>query len=411
MCCGDGARLSSSGPHAIKLLQPGNPSAGAFWYLALGLLACKGSEPPSQPLPVSRPAPAPAVSPPSSRQVRVPAEPDLSLLMADLASARACDRIRGQFQPLPAVGRPNVVTGTFWIRECRISNQGTRITFRLGGNGWQWVDEVKNKAGGTFSVRQYVRFRLTATFSGTLDAGYDPASHVATVWFSPEGEPEVQFAPVGKVNVDAEGAWSSVLSALGSVFAASPEEAAKKEAKALGAIAFKERLADGVSVTVDLCTGLTRFGLGRLARGKMAAPGIGQTGEVSVELQPGGLMIFGPLLAGGGMTLKAHVPAGTAGMILVCNDQAELLAKAFLEERALPGVHLLASRAIRGTATLHARPARCPMTVVARWLAVSRAGTPVMLDWRRPVAESGRSTGGRLIDCAAQKPQEPTIPR
>jgi hypothetical protein len=353
--------------------------------------------------------------------VRVPAGADLNLLMADVASARACDLIRGHFQPLPAVGRPNVVTGTFWIRECRITNLGTKISFRVGGNGWQWVDEVKNKAGGTFSVRQYVRFRLTARFSGTLDAGYDPASHVATVWFSPDGEPEVQFAPVGKVNVDAEGAWSSVLSALGSVFASSPEEAARKEAKTLGAMAFKQRLADGVSVTVDLCTGLARFGLGRLARGKMAAPGIGQTGAVSVELQPGGLMIFGPLLAGGGMTLKARVPAGTAGMILVCNDQAELLAKAFLEERALPGVHLLASKTIRGTATVHARPARCPVTVVARWLARSTAGTPVMLDWRRPLAEAGHSTGGRLIDCperapaeaspAIREPRERTVPR
>ena len=297
-------------------------------------------------------------------------------MMAEVASAKACDLIRGHFQPLPAFDRPNVVTGTLWIRECRIINAGTKVTFHLVGNGWQWVDEVKSKAGGTFSVRQYVRFGITAKFSGTLDVAYHPPSHVASVWFSPEGEPEVHFSPIGKVTVDAEGAWSSVLSAMGSLFATSPEEAAKKEAKALGAIEFKKQFADGLSVTVDLCTGLARFGLGRTAKGKMAARGVGETGQVSVELQPGGLMIFGPRLAGDGMTLKAHVPTGTAGMTLVCNDQAEVLAKAFMEERALPSVHLLASKAIRGTATVRARPARCPVTVVARWLPCPTSGRP-----------------------------------
>ena len=68
--------------------------------------------------------------------------------------------IEGQFRGTRDKDRPDVVTGVLWIRECKITNDGTRVEFRLAGNGWQWSDQKKKKAGGTFHVQQYVRFHV-----------------------------------------------------------------------------------------------------------------------------------------------------------------------------------------------------------------------------------------------------------
>jgi hypothetical protein len=125
------------------------------------------------------PGPTP---PPDPTPVRGAAgDDDVRVMLAELASAKACEQIRGHFRALPAAGRPNVVSGVLWIHGCRITNIGTRVKFRLEGSGWQWIDEEKKTAGGTFSVHQYVRFGVVATIGGTLDLGYDPRSHVASI--------------------------------------------------------------------------------------------------------------------------------------------------------------------------------------------------------------------------------------
>ena len=179
----------------------------------------------------------------------------------------ACEHIRGHFQALSATGRPSVMSGALWIHGCRISNTGTRVKFRLEGSGWQWIDEETKKAGGTFAVHQYVRFGVVATIAGTLDLGYDPRSHVASILFSLQGDPDVQFTPIGKLDVDAEGAWSSVLGAASSLLASSPGDSASEDVKEQGATQFRRRFAEGISVTVDLCTGMIRSGIGHTARG------------------------------------------------------------------------------------------------------------------------------------------------
>ena len=45
---------------------------------------------------------------------------------------------------------------------------------------------------------------VVATIAGTLDVGYDPETHVASVWFTAVGKPDVRFSPIGKLDVDAE---------------------------------------------------------------------------------------------------------------------------------------------------------------------------------------------------------------
>jgi hypothetical protein len=216
------------------------------------------------------------------------------------------------------------------------------------------------------------------------------------------GDPEVRFTPIGKLDVDAEDAWSSVLGATVSLLASSPEASAKKDVEKQGAIEFKKQFAEGISVTVDLCTGLIRSGLGHTPRGKMGAPGVGETKQIAVELQPGGLMIFGPQPASQGMTILADVPKGTAHLALACSDQAEALARAFLEGREPPRGSVLVARDVRGKATVRTGAARCPVSLVAT--PAPGASEAVIFNWRRPSAETAKAAGGRLIDCPAAAP-------
>ena len=52
----------------------------------------------------------------------------------------------------------------------------------------------------------------------------------------------------------------------------------------------------------------------------MGALGVGETKEITVELRPGGAMVFGPQAASHGMTVNADVSRGTARMLLVCDN-------------------------------------------------------------------------------------------
>lgn len=322
---------------------------------------------------------------------------DLRVMLAEIASAKGCELVRGQFRPLRDTDRPDVVTGMMWIRDCKIINDGTKVTFALSGNGWQWADQKQNKAGGTFAVRQYVKFGMTATIPGALDIAYDRQDHVASLWFTPEQLPEVTFTPVGGIDVDTKGAWSSVIGAVGTVFAHSPEHLATDQAKEQGGHDLEKHLADGLSITINLCTGLSRFALGREPKGRMDTPDAGETKRVAIELQPNALMVFGPQLVGdAGFT--ASVDSSTAAHFeLACRDEADKLAAAYIDGRPLPTIKTLAAKDIVGKGSLRVSKAGCQVSLIAQQL-VPNAGVATF-DWQRPSAEIARSTGGPLIAC------------
>jgi hypothetical protein len=194
------------------------------------------------------------------------------------------------------------------------------------------------------------------------------------------------------VSVDEQTLWSSVVGAMGAVFASSPDEKAEDQAKSEGTHEFKKQLADGLSVTVQLCSGLVRFNLGRAPKGEMVAADVGETRKVPVELQPGGVMIFGPYLVGPRLTANVDT-RGPVRVALVCHDQAEAAAAAFLEGRE-PAVPVLTSAVVNGRGRLRVPPQKCPVALIAR-----AVGGVATFDWQRPPAESARSTGGPLIDC------------
>jgi hypothetical protein len=332
------------------------------------------------------PPPPPPPPPRATAPLRGAAgDGDLRVMLAELASSKACSMIEGQFRPLRAPDRRDTVTGILWIRSCRITNTGTRVTFRLAGNGWQWADQTKKKAGATFVVRQYVKFGVEVELPGALDVAYDDRTHVVSLWFSPSAAPAIRFDPVGDVDVDRKGLWSSVIGGVSSVFASSPERQAEHQATDQGTRQFENELADGMAVTINLCTGLSRFNLGRPAKGAMQPPDAGETHEVPIELQPGGLMVFGPQLA----------RRGPVRVAMACADKAEQVAESFLTGDAGEAPYLAVAD-VRGTERLRVPPQRCPVAVLARSLALDG---PITFDWRRPQGEAARSTGGPLIRC------------
>src|SRR5690242_12734709 len=72
-----------------------------------------------------RESPAPAPAPPPPPKAVAPlrgaaGDADLRVMLAELASSKACTMIKGQFRPLRAPDRRDTVTGILWIRECRI---------------------------------------------------------------------------------------------------------------------------------------------------------------------------------------------------------------------------------------------------------------------------------------------------
>ena len=363
--------------------------------LVLATTACNRSAPDAQkdcasaaPVPSAKPAERGALG-----------DGDLRVLIAELASSKACELLRGQFRPLRADDRPEVVTGVLWIRDCKISNVGTKVSFTLSGNGWQWADQTQHKAGGTFGIRQYVKFGMTATVPGALDVAYARQDHIVSVWFSPSQLPDVTFTPIGGIEVDKTGAWSSIVGAIGGVFGKSPEHLAKDQAETQGSHDLENQLADGLSVTINLCSGLSRFHLGREPKGTMNTPDAGETKRVPIELQQNAFMVFGPQPVGdAGYTANVEATAGAVRATLACRDQAEALAAAYVDGTPLPHITSLATKDIHGKGSLHVARASCMVSLITQPL---EGTTPVSFDWQRPLAETARSTGGPLISCEA----------
>jgi hypothetical protein len=346
------------------------------------------------------PAPPPEPKPP----VRgAGGDSDLRVFMSELTAAKACELMRGQYRPLRAPDRPDVATGTLWIRECSITAHGDKVSFHLAGNGWQWANQTKKKAGAKFELAQYVRFAVDLPMPGAVDVAYDRSSHVVSLWFSPDHVPEVAFTPVGSFDVDRKGWWSTVLGGLSSLFGSSPEDQARTAAKGQGTHEFEKSLADGLALTIAACTGLSRFNLGRPDKGDMQRPDVGETYGVPIEVHPSGLSINGPYLAPHGMTATLEVSAGgKVRAALMCADDSEQLAAAYLAEQELPEVETLAIADITGKGTLKAKRTRCPVALVIREIPLA-GEAPVTVRWKRPAGESARSTGGPLIECGKRK--------
>lgn len=315
-------------------------------------------------------------------------------MLAELASAKACEMIRGRMRGLRAEGRPDLTTGILWMRECKIVNDGTKVTFHLGGQGWQWTDKTEKKAGAKFEVHDYVTFGVQATIPGSIEIAYDRNDHIVSLWFSPTQTPKIEFTPIGDIDVDAKGLWSSVLGGFSSVFLDSPEEQSKAKAEQMGEQQFQNELVRGLTVAIDLCTGYQRFSIGLPKKGNLGPPDPGESRTRPIEIQPGGLMSFGPFEAPHGMHVNVHSD-GAIRVGLACADDAYPAVEAFVTKTPAPVIKTLAQRDITGTGELVVKPQSCKVAVVVRSLSNSK----VTFDWQRPPREIARSTGGSAIRC------------
>nr|HEX4312616.1 hypothetical protein [Kofleriaceae bacterium] len=340
---------------------------------------------------------APPIAPPPVRDAVGDAE--LREMVAEVAAQRACERIVNHFHALRSPDHHDIVDGVMWVHGCTSSHSGTDVTFTVLGSGWQWEDKQKHEVGGTFAVRQYVKFTATATIAGTLDLGYDQASHVASLWFSPKQAATVDLEPIGNIAVKTTGTWSQVVGAVGSLFSKSPAQAGVDEAKQQGRKQFLRQLADGLTVTVDLCSGVVRSSPGRLPRGQMAPPDVLEPSQTELELEPGGLMVLGPQRAKAGMTV--HVDAkGPVDVMLACVDDASEAARAYLEGNPTPGLTPLATASGPGSADLSVAAETCPVAVIAR--TPLSAKQPTQFSVQRSSSEIGFANGGPLAGCSAR---------
>ena len=355
--------------------------------LVIAALCCACSRDDDRPLP-----PPPEVKPPVRGAV---GDNDLRVMLSEVASAKACEMIRGSFRPLKATDDPSVITGLLWIRECKITNVDTHVTYELAGEGWQWADQTKKKAGGTFVMRDYVTFGVTARLEGTIDIAYDTKGHVVSLWYSPTAKPDVKFTPVGAVDVDEKGLWSNVVGGLSTLFGSSPDEQGEHEAKKQGTNEFENQLAEGMTVAIDLCTGYQRFTLGRPQKGQLGPPNPGETFKQPIELAKNGMIVFGPYFAPGGMHVKLNSD-GPLRVGLACASDVEAAVDAYVHEQPLPEIATLTQADITGTGALEIKPQRCKVVLVAKSLAENK----VRFDWARPAPEIARSTGGPAIHCA-----------
>jgi hypothetical protein len=341
-----------------------------------------------------QPAPAAAAVKPQMPMRDAVGDQDMRALVADLAAAKACEQFEHNLKGLLDENDQSLVTGILWIRRCHITLDGTQIVFALGGNGWQWNETTKKQAGGTFVVKQWVKFGVDITMHGALDLAYDRGDHVVSVWFTPNAAPQVRFTPMGDVAVDAKGAWSSVVGSVGTLFGHSPDKLGKKQARTQGLEQFQKAFAQGFSVTANLCTNTVRFSLEKPPKGKMAPAPIGQTEDVAAQLQPNGVMMFGPFPGPAGMTIDASVAGGSARLYIACLDQAEAVAEAFLDGKP-NNARWLDGQVVSGKAILKAPHERCQMAVVAR----SIQPKPVMVRFARPAPEATSAAGGPIVSC------------
>jgi hypothetical protein len=356
-------------------------------FLSLVLIAAcssKKATPPDPPLPAK----------PEQPLRDAVGDADLRALVYDWLSAQACVRMVNHFSGIRDRTRKDVITGQVWIRGCKITSDSKQLVAEVSGSGWQWQHQVQKKAGGTFEVNQYVKFDVAAKLSGTADLAYSPKDHVASVWFTPTGKPEVKLTPIGEIEVNRDDTWSSILGGAASLIGENPDDKAEETASQKGTEAFEQQAARGFEVAIDLCTATTRMALKRLPKGQMPKPNVGETHKLQLEVQNYGVMMYGPYVQPEGLTLDIEVTGGSLKVNLACAKEAEETAQNFLDNKPNEA-KAIAAQLVTGHAKLKLPHERCPVVLVVR----SVQPQPVMLSFVRPKQEAMRAAGGALASC------------
>jgi len=316
---------------------------------------------------------------------------NLSLLLVEIVSARICQGIRNSYRGLRGLQNPDVVGGTLWVHECTIENDGSNLRLRLSGDGWGWLHKQQDVAAAAFATQQYIKLHVAASIQATLEFSYAPTTKVLTIWLTPSRQPEVQVQSIGNVSVDTQGIWSEIVGSVASVVSETPTQTAKEQIEKQGAQSFASKIEQGLTITVDACTGKVRSAFGHVPAGKPVAPSDQQPWTTPVALHQGGMLMFGPETVSHKMTVVVDVSSGAVHLDIVCRAQADQHADAFLRGAPPPAMKTLASGDVTASARLQVKDGRCPVVVIAQ------ARTPTArFSWKR---EPPPLAGTPLVDC------------
>lgn len=229
---------------------------------------------------------------------------EVRALLTEALTPQLCPRLLGSFLGLPgesdlrgpAAGTvPSV--GRWWIRSCEARVDHGRLSLRIGGSGWTWVDRESDG----FRVRQYLLFDASAALETDVSVGYDRATRVASLWMTPANGVQAQITPRGLVSAEATGFFSTILGGVAALTGSTVSDRARAQAGELGSTQLRERLATGFTMTLALGSRQVDFMVGAMQRGEVPERPYPASDEgpwlvnQRSSVWPGGLDVIGPL--------------------------------------------------------------------------------------------------------------------
>lgn len=305
-------------------------------------------------------------------------------LATDLAAHALCQRLDGKFLGLGS----GTVEGRMWVRGCdaRTTESGA-LHVDVDALIWSWVHRTSGSVGASFELEQYVVLDADVGMTGSVELAYDRPERLAYGFLVPGSEPEVSVRPIGNIDVDAQGAWSSIVGAVADVFGESPSQRARAQVRAQGRQRIRSQLGDGMTVAIDLCVGIPRTTLDRLEVGQMPEPPVEPPDRTWIDSQRVRVRVMGIDVSGPyalddhPIAADVHVTEGSPVRAqLVCAADAERMVRGWLEGSydAIPEVDALAeARVARGERTTIRASAECDVALVTLPVSDARAASVI----------------------------------
>lgn len=301
---------------------------------------------------------------------------DLRALMVDVAEDQACSRLGQRIIALTSTGTSaddtrNPVTGSLWIRQCSSEQiEGDKLEINLAGKGWRWLARTRETFGAQFEIDEYFRFEAEISMTGTFDAAYDMKQNILTLWFVPTQPVEVDFIVQNSIGVKEETIWGDIVGTVGSLFGQAPGERAQQAISERGARRIRSKLDHGFTVILDLCTGnqFTRFGTfpaGKVPGTDREYDDVKMLSRRRAYLRKGGLVVAGPYTAKGLTAYYDILEGPGAHLSVVCMEDAEKIMDAFISNKPIPDVSVLAEKSIQGRESGSLSPKTTPQCEVA----------------------------------------------
>jgi hypothetical protein len=256
-----------------------------------------------------------------------------------------------------SVDVPAGTVGTVWIRDCFAVVAKDRVTFTIAGHAWRRTP------------RALTIVEFNERSDGRLDAIYDASAREVTVKYEPSMPDTFTVLPTRGTSPTDSKLGESIISAI-----------------ALGLVAPGGRLQmanrplsprHGLTAKLPMCTGIPTFAFGT----EPFVPPADQ--RASIDLRSDVPTIFGPL-----PDTAHHVTVlaikGKTKVDFVCAQDADVLAKGFIENRKLDAFKPVASKEVRGSGPVAIPSAKCPLVMFAR--ASSSRGRTTM-SWYIEAAE------------------------